>query len=117
MVVLRLCSAPPTATTAPLLEVVAVRAGDQLWIDVRGEADLATHTTLVTALSRLQPLPDELVHLQLSRLDFCDLGCARVLLDFAERVRRCGGSVATHDGPRVLHRVVALLGSEDALGL
>lgn len=117
MVILRLRSDPPGTQLAPLLEVVAVRTGDGLWVDLRGEADLASRDTLEEALSHLESHPADQVHLELARLEFCDLGCARALARFAERVRRRGGTVSVHDVRPVFRRAVNLLRAEDALGL
>lgn len=109
---------PPSATDLdprPIFEVVTARSVDTIWIDLRGELDISGHRQLGELLGSLDLRGVRTVHLQMSRLEFCDSRGLRVLDDFATRVRRRGGDVRVHGAGVRITKVARLLGVDCCL--
>lgn len=104
---------PPTATdqdARPLFEVVTARSVDTIWIDLRGELDISGHRQLEELFAGLDLWGVRKVHLQLSRLEFCDSRGLRAIDDFVQGVRRSGATVRVHGAGVRITKVARLLG-------
>lgn len=111
---------PPSATdqdARPLFEVVTARSVDTIWIDLRGELDISGHRQLGELFHALDLRGVRTVHLQLSRLEFCDSRGLGVIDDFTKDVRRRGGTVRVHGAGVRITKVARLLGVDCCLSI
>lgn len=88
------------------LEVRTSAEGDDLWVFLRGEADLGNHELLQVALARIRVDGVAQVHLVLAELAFCDLYAFRDIVAFAGRVRAARIGFVAH-GARPMLRTMA----------
>jgi anti-anti-sigma factor len=91
--------------------VATIREADTVWVDVCGEADIATSEELRGYLARVD-LDGAEVHLMLSQLAFCDLNGLRVLSAFVRDARVRAERLTVHELPPSLWRILRLVGPE-----
>lgn len=107
-----------TIPTHPDL-AVRITAGDDdnLWVELRGVADLANHDHLQAALAEIALEGDTDVHLRLSQLTFCDTRALCHLVAFATRVHRSGQRMTTHGASHTVRKMTDVLGANTRLNL
>jgi anti-anti-sigma factor len=86
-------------------------------ISLRGNADISTRDKLEAALDDVAVDGHKAVCLDLSGLDFIDVGSLRHLTTFAGNLRQNGCDVTTVGVPPFLRSVIRLLPWEAELGL
>jgi ABC-type transporter Mla MlaB component len=91
--------------------VATIRDAGTVWIDVCGEADIATSEQLSGYLAGIE-LAGAQVHLMLSQLVFCDLHGLRVLSAFVREARVRAERLTVHELPPSLWRLLRLVGPE-----
>jgi anti-anti-sigma factor len=102
-------SASPLDFLAQPLRVETTARENALWVHLRGEADLANHEELESALTRVEVDRADAVHLVLTELTFCDLCAFRHLVAFAHRVRETGRELSAHGACPTIKKVAGLL--------
>ena len=106
---------PPTPddeTLAPLgLVVRAERDPGGLRLSLYGELDIATAPVLEARVAMMGP--HARVVLDMSGLGFMDSWGLRTLITLRRRLADTGGSLALVRGPRAVHRVFELTGSDE----
>jgi anti-anti-sigma regulatory factor len=98
---------------------IQVTAGedDTLWVELRGEADVATHDHLRASLAQI-PLDGEgAVHLRVRGLAFCDTRAFCLIVAFAARVHQRGRRLTTHGASDALRKISAVLCADGRLNL
>ncbi|MGZ4427661.1 MAG: STAS domain-containing protein [Nocardioidaceae bacterium] len=106
----------------PPVGVVTTTTAVAIWIALLGELDLANADQLeqsLTGLSLTRLLP---IHLDLSRLSFCDGRGLGLLLDFSTWAERRGHRVRTHGARPTVRKLAWLLSNgrtdfDESLGL
>lgn len=91
------------------LDVQSTDHRNELWVRLRGEADLANHEKLRQLLSRAELVPADAVHLVLTELTFCDLCAFRHLVGFAAQVQAKGREFFSHGAAPTLKKIASLL--------
>ena len=81
----------------------------ELWVHLRGEADLANHEQLHRGLTRAELDRADEVHLVLDELTFCDLYAFRQLVGFAGEVRARGRQIFSHGACPTLKKIARLM--------
>lgn len=102
----------PSRTAHDLL-VRTRKKGNTLWIELRGEIDLASHDRLQSRLDSVVLDAVDLVELDLSALTFCDVRGLCHLLVLARRARTGGRSVVARDAADGIRRMTRLLGCDE----
>ena len=90
---------------------------DSVRIEIRGEADLATHTALEACLAQVRLEGNAAVQLWLFELTFCDSRALWSMARFASRVRRRGRQITTYGASPTIRKMSAILGTERRLNL
>ncbi|MBA9004679.1 MULTISPECIES: STAS domain-containing protein [Thermomonospora] len=86
-------------------------------LSLAGEIDDLTYPALVSALDRLAAEPEYGdLHLDLSRVGFCDLAGLRAMVGLAERLE-AGRRVVLHAPAPPLRTVLHVVGWDDVRGL
>lgn len=91
--------------------------GEVARVVLRGELDFSMLSQLDAALGGIALEGDQVVHLDLSLLEFADTAAVRRLAAFATAARRAGHDVETVGANRTIRRVAAVLHVDDDLGL
>lgn len=74
---------------------------------------MSTHEQLVAALAAVDLDGIQVLHVDLSGLEFCDVRSMCHLLVFTSGVQRNGGDVVVHGASGQVFRMISLLGVED----
>lgn len=82
---------------------------DTLWVELRGEADVATHDHLRASLARIPLDGKGAVHLRLRKLTFCDTRAFCLIVAFAARVQQRGRRLTTHGASDTVRKISAAL--------
>jgi anti-anti-sigma factor len=90
---------------------------DSVRIELRGEADVATHPTLQAALAHIPLEGNAPVQLWLSELTFCDSRALWHMARFASQVRRRGRQLTTYGASPTIRKMSAILDTERRLNL
>ena len=88
-----------------------------LWVELRGEADIATHDHLRATLAQIPLDGKGAVHLGLCELTFCDTRAFCHLVSFAARVQQRGRRLATDGASGIIRKMSALLDTHGRLNL
>lgn len=89
--------------------------GEDMWVLVSGELDLASDEDLRLALSSVELGQDGTVWLHLAELEFADAASVRQLVGFIRLAREAGREVGVVGVQGVILRMVNLLGLEREL--
>jgi anti-anti-sigma regulatory factor len=81
----------------------------RLWIQIRGEADFSNHWNLRSELNQVELEETDSVHLDLSRLTFCDVFAFRQLLKFGTEVCATGKPVSVHGATSTIMKIAWFL--------
>ena len=96
----------------PLSVAVTTNAG-AVWIQIRGELDLATCDDLQTALKAVDFDGADGVHLMLDQLTFCDVAGARILLQFERKARLSGRKTTINGTDPMVRKILTMLAGRD----
>jgi anti-anti-sigma factor len=100
------------------LTVCVVNGSDEsVRIEIRGEADVATLSTLQASLEQVPLEGNAPVQLWLSELTFCDSRALSYVATFAARVRRRGRRLTTYGASPTIRKMSAILDAERGLNL
>jgi ABC-type transporter Mla MlaB component len=113
-------SQTPTSTDSHDLRRVSmetIQAGGVAHFVFHGEADFSTLEELDSALGQVRLDQGDVVHLNLSGLEFADTAAIRQLARFARQARHNGHDVETTGAGTTLRAAVDQLGVRDDLGL
>ena len=102
----------PREEVHPLSVAVSTNAG-AVWIQIRGELDLATCDDLQTALQAIDYDSADGVHLMLDQLTFCDTGGARILLLFDREARLSGRNTTINGADPLVRKILTMLAGRD----
>jgi anti-anti-sigma factor len=91
------------------LQIETTARQNEVWVHLRGEADLGNHERLGSGLSQVELDGADAVHLMLTDLTFCDLSAFRHLVAFAARVRGAGRELFAHEACPTIKKVAGLL--------
>lgn len=92
----------------PTLDLCGVLSNDEAAVALRGELDFANHEQLKTDLAALEPDGPTTVHVDMSRLEFCDVSAFRHLVEFAARVHDKGGWVVVTGARPIIKTMAAV---------
>jgi anti-anti-sigma regulatory factor len=90
---------------------------DTLWVELRGEADVATHDHLRASLAQIPLDGKGAVHLRVRGLTFCDTRAFCLIVAFAARVHQRGRRLTTHGASDALRKISAVLCADGRLNL
>ena len=112
----------PSASTdrisvSPPFDVSARQQGDDFWVLVTGELDLATDGELKVALAAVELGPDGTVWLHLEERDFVDASSVDQLIEFVRLARDAGRQVGVTGARGVVLRMIRLMGLEAELAV
>ena len=82
---------------------------DTLWVELRGEADVATHDHLRASFAQLPLDGKGAVHLRVRELTFCDTRAFCLIVAFAARVQQRGRRLTTHGASDTVRKISAAL--------
>lgn len=99
------------------LRIETIRGEDIAWVNLRGQADIATLRDLEAALEHVELDGAGCVHLHVNDLDFADVATIRRLTVFAKQAKRAGREVKTCGANPTLRKVARLLRVHEDLGL
>ena len=111
---------PSTPDPVPITPPFAVSSrleGEDFWVLVSGELDLATNQDLRVALAAVELSPDGTVWLHLNELDFVDAASIDQLVRFVRLARDAGRDVGVAGAKGVVLRMIRLMGLEDELAV
>jgi anti-anti-sigma regulatory factor len=94
---------------------VTTGENDTLWVELRGEADLATHDHLRASFAQLPLDGKGAVHLRVRELTFCDTRAFCLMVAFAARVHQRGRRLTTHGASATLRKISAVLCADGRL--
>ena len=97
----------------PGLDIEPTTDADGAWIRLRGEADITTYEQLVAGLAAVHVDGRQVVHVDLSGLEFCDARSLCHILVFTRGVRRNGDNVVVHGANSMVLKMINLFGVED----
>ena len=89
--------------------MVVTKTNNAVWIALVGELDLANADQFQADIAELRPDEDLPVHLDLSRLSFCDGYGLGVLLDYQRTSEANGHKVCTHGARHTVRKMAWLL--------
>jgi anti-anti-sigma factor len=98
--------------TTDLTVHVGKGSDESVRVEIRGEADVATHTTLEASLAQVPLEGKAAVQLWLSELTFCDSRALWYLARFASHMRRRGRQITTYGASPTIRKMNAVLGAE-----
>lgn len=98
-----------TTAPDPLFEVVTHTRDGAVWVDLRGELDLAGHERLRETLAVVELGGVRRVHVLMSHLRFCDVRGLGVVASFAAKLRRRGVVVTTRGANGTIRKVAGVL--------
>lgn len=90
---------------------------DTLCVELRGEADIATHDHLRAFLEQIPLDGKGDVHLRMPELTFCDTRAFGHIVAFAARVHQRGRRLTTHGASKTVRKMSAILGADGRLNL
>jgi anti-anti-sigma factor len=105
-------SPKPREEMDPISVAVFTNAG-AVWIQIRGELDVATCDDLQTALQAVDFDSADGVHLMLDQLTFCDTGGARILLLFEREARLSGRKTTINGANPMVRKILTMLAGRD----
>ena len=108
---------PGAAWTSTPFAITVTAAQGWSRLALQGELDLATVAALEHELERAEQRRPALVLLDLRKLTFMDVRGMRALLAADARARGRGGELAVLNAPRVVRRLLGLVGAEGKLDL
>ncbi|NUR07899.1 MAG: hypothetical protein HOQ45_12945 [Nocardioidaceae bacterium] len=97
------------------LTVTTLRRSGSTWVDIQGEADIATFHQLRAGLATANVDGARLVHLHLFQLRFADLASVRELGAFTDELQLTGHRVVVCGASRVVVHVACFLDFDPAL--
>lgn len=110
-------AAHDTADPTPHFTLGSETRGEDHWLWVSGELDLATDRDLRAALAAVELKPDGTVWLELGDLDFADAASTHQLVAFVRSTRRSGRRVGVDGAHGVTRRIIDLLGLDGELAV
>ncbi len=104
---------PPTVMLPLLVGVARTPMGT--WLEIGGEVDLLYCHELREQLSKVRLEGEDVIHLDLRHLTFCDSEGTRVILRFLRRADLDGHPATIHGATPLVHKVMVLLGCGERL--
>ena len=101
----------------PSFTVAARQAGEDYWVLVSGELDIATTDDLRIALSSVELGADGTVWLRMAELEFTDADSLDQLVGFIRLAREAGREVGVFGAQGVVLRMIRLMGLESELAV
>ena len=100
---------------SPEVDITAIVSDNEMIVVLRGEADFTNHEQLRFGLAEVEMTGTGAVHIELSRLGFCDLSAFREIVSFAARPSASGRQVFMHGASPTLKKVAQVLHGADAI--
>lgn len=95
------------------IDLAITTSATDLWLQIRGEVDLANSHRLQAALAAVDFDHADVVNLDLRQLTFCDTEGCRVLLLFEREVRLSGHQTRMHGATSIVRRVLGFISDGD----
>jgi len=96
-----------------LLQVTVTFGAEETWLHLQGEVDLSNREQLRKALAAAGTGDNIALHVDISRLTFCDTGGCRLLVAAQHQARRSGRTVQVHGASPTIAKVMRLLGADE----
>ena len=103
------------SSMSPELDIAAIVSENEMIVVLRGEADFTNHHQLRSGLANVDMNGTGAVHIELSRLAFCDLSAFREIVAFAGQANTAGRQVVMHGASSTLRKVARVLDGVDAI--
>lgn len=103
------------SSMSPELDIAAIGSENEMIVVLRGEADFTNHQQLRFGLAKVEVNGTGAVHIELSRLAFCDLSAFREIVAFAGQANAAGRPVFMHGASSTLKKVAQVLDGADAI--